>query len=165
MNSIRFRRVRFEKIYFKQHLCEEFKNSRYPLPNNIRRARNIAIILGWIEIICCFASFGFYDYDRSRIILAMILTTFLATTIGFYAKIKLSWCGLLFHSLYTIPVVGGFYIYVVIDTIMNHGKESKGAMSNTVVLLVSSIPLLGLFLMGIYSCVLLILLDNELAAR
>jgi hypothetical protein len=41
--GLRFRRVVLEKIYFKEYLCDEFKNSRYPIPDNIRNSRNRAI--------------------------------------------------------------------------------------------------------------------------
>ena len=38
-------------------------------------------------------------------------------------------------------------------------------MTDTIILLVSSLPLLGLFIMGIYSAVLVIAVDEELEQR
>lgn len=35
-SNIRFRREEIQKIYFRNKLCEEFKNSRYPMPENLR---------------------------------------------------------------------------------------------------------------------------------
>ena len=112
--SLRVRRVRIREIYFKEHICEEFRNSRYPLPENIRKSRNIAIRLGAIELVCCIASLAFYARRRSRIILALIIMTWIATGFGFMAKLKLSYAVLLAHACYTISVLGGFYIYIII---------------------------------------------------
>ena len=115
MEPLRFERIKIEKVYFSEFLCKEFKNSRYPLPNNIVKARNMAIILGFVEFFCCFLSFFLYSRRRSRVILAFLLINILASCIGFYSKLKLSYCGLLFHSCYTISVIGGVYIYIIID--------------------------------------------------
>ena len=85
------------------------------MPENIRKARNVALVLAAIEIICCFLSFGFYRIERGRVILALVLLNCIATGGGIYAKLKLSYWGLLGHSLWTISVIGGFYIYIIID--------------------------------------------------
>jgi hypothetical protein len=113
--SLRMRRVRIKEIYFKEHICEEFKNSRYPLPENIRRARNTAIRLGALELVCCIASLAFYARRRSSLILALIVMTWMSTALGFYSKLKLSYYGLLTHACFTISILGGFYIYIMID--------------------------------------------------
>ena len=42
-NRLGVRRVRLEEIYFKEHICDEFLHSRYPIPDQIRRSRNRAI--------------------------------------------------------------------------------------------------------------------------
>jgi len=85
--SLRVRRVRIKEIYFKDHICDEFKNSRYPLPENIRKSRNYAIRLGLIEFMCCIASLAFYARRRSRIILALIVMTWFSTAFGFLSKL------------------------------------------------------------------------------
>lgn len=163
-NRLRFRRVKIEQIYFKDQLCAEFKSSRFPMPENIRKARNRAIVLGFVEFVCCLAAFGFYDVRRSRVVLALIILNVLSTASGFRAKIKLSWWGLMLHACFSIAVIGGFYIYILIISLL--GTESQdGNTSDTVILLVSSLPLVGIFCMGIYSCILLIMVDNELQAR
>ena len=113
--SLRVRRVRIKEIYFKDYICDEFKTSRYPLPENIRSSRNRAIQLGFVEFFCCLASLAFYARRRSRIILALILMTWVSTAFGFISKLKLSYNGLLCHAVYTISVLGGFYIYIMID--------------------------------------------------
>jgi hypothetical protein len=71
------------------------------------------------------AAFSYYEEARSRIILALCIVNILASIVGFRAKIKLSWYGLLFHSSYTIAICGGFYIYVLIDLMFgtNHASD------------------------------------------
>lgn len=116
---MRFKRIQLDdEIYFKDALCEDFKNSRYPLPDNIRKGRNYAIILAFLEVFCCLASFGFYARRRSRITLAIIIMDCVATVVGIFAKLKLSYWGLLSHACYTISVIGGFYIYIIFENIM-----------------------------------------------
>jgi hypothetical protein len=162
--------VRIKEIYFKEHICEEFRNSRYPLPENIRKSRNVAIRLGLLELICCFASLLFYARRRSRVILALILMTWVSTALGFISKLRLSYCGLLAHACYTISVLGGFYIYIMIDYALGTDRQSSSqedgsAIGDTAILIISSVPLLGLFVMGIYSLCLLIMMDDEMEAR
>lgn len=136
------------------------------MPENIRKGRNIAIVLGFVEVVCCLLSFGFYDVDRARIVLALVVINCLATAGGFYAKLRLSYWGLLAHATYTISIIGGFYIYIIIDICLRTDKASnKGSLSDTWVLLITSLPLVGLFLMGIYSCVLVLMVDEELDQR
>ena len=135
------------------------------MPENIRKARNISIILAFIEFGCCFLSFGFYDIERSRLLLAILVLTFLTTAGGFYAKVRLSYMGLLLHACYNIPVIGGFYIYIIIAYFFTTDSKHNGALSDWVALLVTSIPMLCIFLMGIYSVVLAIKVEDELDAR
>lgn len=107
--------MRVKDIYFKDKLCDEFRNSKYPMPENIRRGRNVAIVLGYIEFLCCIASLAFYFRRRAKIILVLIIFNFIFTAIGFAAKLNLSYCGLLTHATYTISVIGAFYVYIFID--------------------------------------------------
>lgn len=165
--GLRMRRIKIREISYKEYLCEEFKNSRYPLPDNIRRGRNTAIRLGFVEIFSCIAFIEFYEVRRSRIIMFLLLATWIATGIGFYSKLRLSFNGLLGHACYTISVLGGFYIYVIIDILFGTDthSENEGALGEKAILIITSLPMLSLFLMGIYSLCLVIQLDHELEAR
>ena len=69
------------------------------------------------------ASFAFYLRRRSRLLLALVIGTVIATVAGFRAKLKLSYWGLLSHCLYTISVIGGFYIYVIIDFFVSNDHK------------------------------------------
>jgi uncharacterized membrane protein len=135
------------------------------MPENIRQGRNVAIILAFIEFACCFLSFGFYDIERSRLLFVILCCNFLTTAGGFYAKVKLSYLGLLLHACYNIPVIGGFYIYVIIAYIFTTDSKRNGALSDWAALLVTSIPVFIIFVMGFYSVILAIKVENELEAR
>ena len=91
---------------------------------------------------------------------------FLATGLGINSKLKLSYCGLLSHAIYTISVIGGFYIYIFLDYFLKSSPDTdNNGLGSSLILLVTSLPLLGLFAMGIYSCVLAIMVEEELDAR
>ena len=170
---LRYQRVQIEQIYYKEHLRDEFKSSRYPLPEDLKKARNMAIVLMWIELACCFMSFGFYIKRRSRVILFLIVCNFLATLLGVHAKLRLSYCALVAHAMYTISFIGGFYIYIMIDfaitedgaDLSQHDDHRYQPINETIILIGTSIPLLALFLMGIYSIVLASKVEDELEAR
>ena len=56
--KINFEKVKLEKIYFKEMIDSEFR--RYPMPDNIRKHRNIAIILIAFQIVCAISSLALY---------------------------------------------------------------------------------------------------------
>jgi len=120
-----FKRLKIEEIYLKDKLNDEWKTSKYPLPDNLRIARNLALKLSIVEFVCCFSSLAFYMRRRSRLILAMIIFNFIFTCVGLNAKTKLSYWGLLIHATYTISVIGGFYIYIFIDYAMTKDQVVK----------------------------------------
>ena len=111
------------------------------------------------------------------VILALILFNFIVTLVGIRAKLTLSYYGLLAHACYAISFIGGFYVYIMLDyflTAENRAASAKareargekpGALSDTVILILVSIPFFALFVMGIYSMVLLFKVDEELNAR
>ena len=81
-------------------------------------------------------------------------------------------CGLIAHSTYMISVIGGFYIYIMIDYLIRRNQDLKGRgynndgnLNETTVMFLTSLPLLFLFIMGVYSLVLLLKVDEELEAR
>ena len=165
---IRFKRVQLDDtIYFKGLLCEEFRNSRYPLPDNIRKGRNYAIILAFLEVFCCLASFGFYARRRGRVTLAIVIMDCIFTLVGIFAKLTLSYWGLLIHASYCISVIGGFYIYIIIENVMRgmRDREKEDKAPDTWVLILTSLPMIALFVMGIYSLILVLKIDDELDAR
>lgn len=120
---MRFVRVEVKEIYFKDMLCDDFKRSRYPMPENIRKSRNRAITLSFLEIICCIASFAFYVRRRAKIVLGLLIMNILSTLFGFNAKVTLSYGGLMSHASYSISVIGGFYIYIMLDYFLTYGRR------------------------------------------
>ena len=162
-----FKTITIDNIYFRDHLSEEFRNSHHPLPENIRYTRNAAIILSVFELGCCMGSFVFYDIDHSRIVLMALVGNIFFMAIGFHAKLTLSYCGLLSTAIYNISIMGGVYIYTLIDILLTSSIKDthKGAMTNKQAMLLSSAPLFGLTLMGIYSCYLAMSVEDELEYR
>lgn len=164
--KLKFLQIEQDNVFFKDALSDEFKGSRYAMPDNVRQARNIAIILGFIEIVCCVLSVPFYMRRKSRAILALIIIAFLASAFGMWAKLRLSFWGLAVHATFTIAVIGGFYIYTVIEMCMGiDSHQETGGMNEQTILVLMSLPLLFIFIMGIYSLVLLIYVDDELESR
>jgi len=162
-------------VYFREWICDEFKNSqRHCMPENIRKARNTAIVISYFELFCCFTGFAFYEARRSRLILLLIAVSFLATALGFYAKLRLSYAWLVCHSILAISFIGGFYIYILVDWALTYGREAtlsngegngRGALTDTDILLLSSLPFLGLFLMGCYSFAICFMIESEIDCR
>ena len=44
-----------------------------------------------------------------------------------WATIKLHYYGIMAHAVYSISVVGGFYIFIIIDSIIVDSKEIEAA--------------------------------------
>lgn len=105
--------------------------------------------------------------------LMMSLANIVFVFVGLYSKLTLSFCGLIVHSTYMISIIGGFFIYVVIDFFMRQhsgkktgrGFDNEKNLDQTTIMIIASVPLLLLFVMGIYSLVLLLKVDDELEAR
>jgi hypothetical protein len=141
------------------------------MPEKLRNGRNIAIYLGFMEIACCIASLFFYFRRRSRIVILWIIFNFIATFLGFRAKLKLSYWGLLGHAIYTISIIGAFYIYIFIDyamtrdTIITKKEGDTEGFSPVGIMVFTSLPFLGLFVMGIYSFVLAVWVEDEQEQR
>lgn len=103
--------------------------------------------------------------------MAVTVGNFIFWGVGMWASLKLSYWGLLAHSLYGISIVGGFYAYILIDGLIMSNKDENlkddddGQMNRFAVRIFSSLPHLGILLTAIYSCVLLLRLDKELESR
>ena len=142
------------------------------MPENIRRTRNIALVLSIFEVFLSLAMILFYVRRRSRSMLLLFVFTILATIGGLYAKICLNQYGLMIHAIYSVSILGGFYIYVIIGHFLTESiskseeedEKNNHAMSpasKLVMLFITSFPLLGLFIMGIYSLILLLNILEE----
>lgn len=77
------------------------------------------------ELICCVLSIGLYEVRHARIILALIILNLIVTAIGIRAKLKLSYWGLLFHGFYCISLIGGFYIYILVDFFIQKARAAN----------------------------------------
>ena len=149
----------------------EFRSAHHPLPNDLRKARNVAIIISVFEFI--FAGLAVIEYfmRRNKMLMVFTVLNLIFVCMGLMAKLTLNYCGLIMHSTYMISVIGGFYIYIIIDALINSqsNREGRGLnddnLSETTIQIIQSLPLLLLFIMGIYSLVLFLKVDSELEAR
>ena len=60
-------------------------------------------------------------------ILALNFANFVFTGIGIRSKLSLNYWGLLAHGTYCCAIIGGFYIYVLIEFFLTQGRESGTA--------------------------------------
>jgi hypothetical protein len=163
---MRFERVKQDDIYFKKCLGDDFKYSKYAIPENLRKTRNVAIVLSFVEIVCSILAIAFYIRRRSRIILIIIVLTFISSLFGLWAKIRLNFWGIVIHAGFTIAIIGGFCIYIVVDAAFGTDSNQKtGGMNEYLVLFLLSIPLLIILACGIYSLCLMFILDEEIEER
>lgn len=97
----------------------EFRSAHHPLPNDLRKARNVAIVISVFEFI--FASLAVIEYfmRRNKLLMVFTVLNLLFVCLGLRAKLTLDYCGLIVHSTYMISVIGGFYIYIVIDAVIH----------------------------------------------
>ena len=128
--ALNFERVRIDnEIYFKDFMSDEFKSSRHPLPTSIRKARNNAILISFVEIACCAASFIFYERRKSRVILALLILCCLSTIFGLCQKLSLNMWGLVAHGMFSVGIIGGFYIYILVDIFLTTNKDTSGTIA------------------------------------
>lgn len=124
-----------------------------------------------MELFLDLASLYFYIRRRGGLVLALTIFNFLMWGLGLWATLKLHYYALLAHAVYGLSVVGGFYIFIIIDAIIADSKaiemsdQDDGQVSRLWVRIISSLPHLGIFFMGIYSLVLLLRLDDEMSQR
>lgn len=152
-------------VYLGSWLGEEFALPKQRMTEELRKKRNIGIVLSIIEFVCCIGSVGFYVRERSRLILGVICVAAVAAIIGSWARLCLSWWGLFIHAATTIAVIGAFTIYSVVDSFLSSDHEPMEGLGKGVIVFLSTLPMLFLFLMGVYSLILLLLVDEELERR
>ena len=75
-------------------------------------------------------------------------------------------CGILFHAGYSISILGGFYIYLMINyAIMGNFKESSinggTSISMSTWLMLCSLPIMLLLASGCYSASLALAIEKE----
>ena len=85
------------------------------MPEDIKIARNASIALFVPEILGSLAAFGLYEVRRGRIIILINFLTCVFTAIGIWAKLNLDYWCLLAHGLFMCCVLGGFFIYILIE--------------------------------------------------
>ena len=107
---------------YRDKLLPMYRESRFPLPQNIVTTRNRSIILGFMELFLDVASLYFYIRRRGGVVLAITILNFLMFGLGMWATVKLHYYGIMSHAIYGISIVGGFYIFIIIDAIIADQK-------------------------------------------
>jgi hypothetical protein len=64
---LRFQTIKTKPVFFKDKINEEFRKK--PMPESVRKHRNIAIMMVMFQILCCFATIPFY-FRRGRVRIA-----------------------------------------------------------------------------------------------
>ena len=103
-----------------------------------------------------------YDEERSKATLVFIAVTIAASIAGLYYKLTFNYCGMLAHATYSISVIGGFYIYIILASFFESYKSGNPhSLPQPVVMVLISLPTLGLFCMGISNLFLVLAIDEE----
>ena len=79
-----------------------------------------------------------------------------------YSRLKLDTYRLALHALLTLVGIGSLYIYTIIVDATSNSEERFNTKNDSTIFLIMSSPLLVIFGMGIYSVILLFIVDDEI---
>ena len=79
-----------------------------------------------------------------------------------YSRLKLDTYRLAVHALLTLVGIGSLYIYTIIVDATSNSEERFNTKNDSTIFLIMSSPLLVIFGMGIYSVILLFIVDDEI---
>jgi hypothetical protein len=72
---------------------------------------------------------------------------------------------MLIHSIYFCSVIGAFYAYLIIDSLLRKEEETGDRVGQSGVLFLLTLPFFFIFLIGCHSMYLMNMLMDELKAR
>ena len=89
------------------------------------------------------------------------------SVVGFVGVVRVNTCLHFLHAFFCCSILGAFYIYLLLDFFLSSTSEASHPekLSDTMVLLLMSLPYLLMFLIGCHSMYLLNMLLDEKAAR
>lgn len=163
--SIRFKRVRVLKVFYKDMIDDEF--GKEPLTETIRVHRNASIVLICIQFLLSILSLIIYvRYRRIQVLMASIIAAMLSV-IGFIGTVRIRWTLMFVHSFFCVALLGAFYAYLILEMlfIKKRPKEEQGNLSDTAVMFLLSLPYFAIFLIGCHSMYLFNLIFDERKAR
>jgi hypothetical protein len=82
---------------------------------------------------------------KSMTIFALMLVSLVVSIVGLFWKLRMNFAGIVIHSLYNVPIVLGFIVGLT---------KASGFSANI-------IPLVILFILGLFSIYFVTLLDEE----
>jgi hypothetical protein len=143
-------------MYYPELIDAEYRLK--PIPEDVRKNRNLAIIILKLYTVCLILSLGLFIKRRSRIILAGFLSALVFNIIGYIGVLRMRLFHLFVYSFFTVTVIGAFYVYLLIDYFI---KPDKDSLSDSIVMFILSLPFLLIFVSGIHSLVFFSLVYEE----
>jgi hypothetical protein len=114
-----------DKIYFKDMIEEDFRVGPSPIPESIRKHRNLAIVLIVVQLLFAFASLLVYMRRNSRVILAADVISILLCFIGLFGTILVNSCMMFLHCFFCVSIFGAFYVYLIVEMLFLRPPSSS----------------------------------------
>ena len=120
--------------------------------NQIKQKRNNLIYLSGLQVLSSIIGMFYMVLRRSYIYLVINLLTILLAFSGFYGAVRMHYLYLIIHCIFTVSLTGGFFFYQFVDFFLvsdtTNGDTRRS--SDSVILLIFSLPYLFDFIVGIY---------------
>ena len=122
------------------------------MPESLRKHRNLSIVLVSVQLLTAFGSLGVYVRRHSQVILIADLVSIVLCLTGLYGTIALNSLMMFLHCFLCVSIFGAFYMYLLIEMFfLARPQGDDGALSDTSVMFLMSIPYLVIFLVGCHS--------------
>ena len=160
---IKFKRVKLDKIYFKNCIAKAFRTR--PMPDSIRRERNRGIVLLGIALILALGALPLFFVRKSRIVLVAIVMSMLTTLVGLIGTLRVNVLLILLNAIMNMALIGTFILYSIMDIVFQKTISESAGWSDKAILLMMSLPFVLIWLIGLHSLYLGNLVYSELIAR
>ena len=164
--ELRFRSISVDPTYMRSWLEEDFRRGPQPMPESLRKNRNLSIVLVAVQLLMAFGSLVVYVRRQSRVILFADIVSIALCLIGLYGTIALNGFMMFLHCFFCVSIFGAFYVYLLIEMFFLARPQGEGGpLSDTSVMFLMSIPYLVIFLVGCHSMYLFNMVYDERKAR
>lgn len=92
------------------------------------------------------------------------ILSILVSSLGFVGTIKMNQCMMLIHSFFFCSVIGAFYAYLCIDSVIRT-EEASTSFSDRTIMFLLTLPFFFIFLIGCHSIYLLNMYMDEMKER
>ena len=133
------------------------------LPETLLADRKLGINLAIAEFYFCLASLALYAERSHHVLLILTAFSFIANGLGFWSKLTLSRRVLMTHACFTISLVVGLYLYILVYYLATLKSDiEQHGMSEPFILFLGTIPFLFQFLLGLHSICLYLKVESEI---